>query len=115
MIAAEALCCQRPVVCSEVGGLRALVRDGRTGLCVPPDDPAALAAAVRRCLEDAPMAERLACQGRLHVQANFSLAAMVERTATVYRELVFYHRSACRRAAATLSSLTTTVDTWIGV
>jgi len=38
----------RPVICTDVGGLREVVLDGRTGLVVPPDDPAALAAALVR-------------------------------------------------------------------
>jgi len=37
-----------PVICTDVGGLAEVVLDGRTGFVVPPDDPAALAAAVIR-------------------------------------------------------------------
>ncbi len=42
----------RPVICTGVGGLAEVVRDGETGLVVPPDDPPALAAAVVRYLRD---------------------------------------------------------------
>jgi glycosyltransferase involved in cell wall biosynthesis len=38
----------RPVVTTNVGGLPEVVRDGETGFVVPPEDPAALAAAVVR-------------------------------------------------------------------
>ncbi len=38
----------RPVITTAVGGLPEVVRDGVTGLLVPPDDPTALAAAVER-------------------------------------------------------------------
>lgn len=37
-----------PVIATAVGGLTEVVRDGETGLLVPPDDPAALSAAVTR-------------------------------------------------------------------
>lgn len=37
-----------PVICTDVGGLGEIVREGETGLLVPPDDPAALARAVIR-------------------------------------------------------------------
>jgi glycosyltransferase involved in cell wall biosynthesis len=39
---------ERPVVVTAVGGLPDVVRDGETGYVVPPDDPAALAAAMER-------------------------------------------------------------------
>ena len=42
----------RPVVTTDVGGLAEIVPDGRAGLVVPPDDPAALAAALVRFVEE---------------------------------------------------------------
>jgi len=39
---------ERPVLCTAVGGLPEIVRDGELGLTVPPEDPAALAAAMIR-------------------------------------------------------------------
>jgi len=63
MVVTEALSRGLPVVASHVGGLpHALgrVRDGtRPGLLVPPDDPGALADALRRWLEDGELRERL--------------------------------------------------------
>ena len=56
----EALCRGRPVVATRVGGIVDLVRDGENGLLVPPQDPQALAEALRRVLSDAAVAERLA-------------------------------------------------------
>jgi glycosyltransferase involved in cell wall biosynthesis len=42
----------RPVICTDVGGLAEVVRDGETGFVVPPEDPRALAEAVVRYLRD---------------------------------------------------------------
>ena len=42
----------RPVITTDVGGLAEIVPDGRGGLVVPPDDPAALAAALVRFAEE---------------------------------------------------------------
>ena len=39
---------ERPVLCTDVGGLAEVVEHDRTGLVVPPEDPAALAAAILR-------------------------------------------------------------------
>jgi glycosyltransferase involved in cell wall biosynthesis len=49
----EALACGVPVVSTHVGGVPFLVDDGVTALLVPPDDPAAMAEAVRRLHTDA--------------------------------------------------------------
>ena len=50
--AVEAMLAQRPLVASRVQGLAEIVEDGRTRLLVPPGDPAALADATARFLED---------------------------------------------------------------
>jgi glycosyltransferase involved in cell wall biosynthesis len=57
MVVTEALARGIPVVASDVGGVREALRSG--GLLVPPADPAALAAALRRWLTDAALRERL--------------------------------------------------------
>jgi glycosyltransferase involved in cell wall biosynthesis len=49
----------RPVVGSAVGGLPEYIRDGQTGLLVPPGDPAALAAAIERVLVEDGLLARL--------------------------------------------------------
>jgi glycosyltransferase involved in cell wall biosynthesis len=55
----EAAACGTPAVATDAPGLRDSVRDGETGLLVPPDDPAALARALGRVLGDAALRERL--------------------------------------------------------
>lgn len=56
-----------PVVASRVGDLDALVQEGRTGLLCPPDDPAALAAALARLARDAAAAHEMGAAGRAQV------------------------------------------------
>jgi glycosyltransferase involved in cell wall biosynthesis len=63
-IVIEAFCRGRTVVGTSVGGIPDIVEDGASGLIVPPEDPAALAEAVSRCLTDRPLLERLGAGAR---------------------------------------------------
>jgi len=73
-----------PVVATPVGGIRETVVDGETGLLVPPRDPRALAAAIRRLLDDRELARRLAGEARRRVNERFSEQRMVEETLRLY-------------------------------
>lgn len=59
----QAMMARTPVVATDTGGTSELVRDGETGLLVPPASPPALAAALRTLLRDRGLAERLAEAG----------------------------------------------------
>jgi phosphatidylinositol alpha-mannosyltransferase len=52
MVLVEAMAVGLPVVCSDIGGYRDVVNDGRDGLLVPPHDPEALATALRGLLDN---------------------------------------------------------------
>jgi glycosyltransferase involved in cell wall biosynthesis len=56
----EAMQCARPIVATAVNGVTEVIVDGETGLCVPPHDPTALAAAINRLARDPQLAGRLA-------------------------------------------------------
>lgn len=71
VVLVEALAYQRPVVASAVGGIVDVILHEETGLLVPEKDPAALAAAVLRVLEDKTLARHLGGQGLEHVQRFF--------------------------------------------
>jgi rhamnosyl/mannosyltransferase len=83
----EAMACGRPCVCTELGtGTSYVNQHGVTGLVVPPNDPAALAAAVRQLLADEPLRRRLGEAGRRRAQSEFSIDAMLDRTLDFYGE-----------------------------
>jgi glycosyltransferase involved in cell wall biosynthesis len=81
----EAMAHARPVVATDVGGLRDLVVDGETGLVVPPRDPAALRAALDRLLADPALRRRLGSAGRRRAQERFSWDVVTEATVAAYR------------------------------
>lgn len=66
----EAAACGLCIVSTDVGGVPDLVEDGESALLVPPDDPEALAAAVRRVLDDPALAGRLSDGGRAVAEAG---------------------------------------------
>jgi glycosyltransferase involved in cell wall biosynthesis len=75
----EAMLAARPVVATNVSSLPELVGDA--GILVPPDDPPALAQALKRVLADrGDYGDRALERAR----AEFSVAAMADRTLAVY-------------------------------
>jgi glycosyltransferase involved in cell wall biosynthesis len=80
----QAMACGVPVVSTAVGAIGELVRDGDTGLVVPPQDAAALGDALARLADDAALRARLARRGREHVQAHFARGRMLERMEAVF-------------------------------
>jgi glycosyltransferase involved in cell wall biosynthesis len=69
----EAMAAELPVVASRVGGVPELVTDGETGFLVPPADPPALAAALRRLVGDRDLRRRLGAVGRVRAETQFNL------------------------------------------
>ncbi len=88
LINLEAMACETAVVASAVGGILEVVEDGRTGLLVPPGAPAALAAALRRVLENPALGRSLGRAGRRRVEERFSWASVAERTERVYADAI---------------------------
>ncbi|HUH15535.1 MAG TPA: glycosyltransferase family 4 protein, partial [Gaiellaceae bacterium] len=85
LVLLEAMLASRPVVAAHVSAVPEVVRDRETGLLVPPDDPAALAAALNALLGDRELSARYGTAGLARARAKFSVARMAERTLAVYR------------------------------
>lgn len=84
----EYMACGLPVVCTDSGGNREIVLDGRTGLIVPPRDPAAVVNALRFLLDEPETARRFGEAGRERIRKEFSTRAMVDKTVTVYESVL---------------------------
>jgi glycosyltransferase involved in cell wall biosynthesis len=84
LVEARALGC--PVVASRVGGIPTSVSDGCDGLLVPPRDPQALAAAIRRVLDDSILRKGLIDEG-LRRSADFSVEGFADQIAAELRIL----------------------------
>jgi glycosyltransferase involved in cell wall biosynthesis len=83
----EAMAAGRPLVATDVGGVRDAVTDGVTGLLVPDDDDTAFAAALERLRGDSPLAERLGQAGRREAEDRFSEEVVLSQLIALYEEL----------------------------
>jgi phosphatidylinositol alpha-mannosyltransferase len=83
IVLVEAMAAGLPVVASDIPGYDEVVRPDVDGLLVPARDPAALAAAVARVLDQPGLAGRLAAGGRERA-ASFDWGVVVERLEAIY-------------------------------
>ena len=85
--AAEAMSCKLPVVATSAGALPEVVgQDGEAGILVPPADPDALAAAIKRLLCDKHLRRKLGEAGRKRVETNLTWEQAAKKTLEVYQE-----------------------------
>ncbi len=84
----EAAACGRPMIAADVSGCREIVRDGVTGLLVPPGDAGGLADALERLARDPDLRRRLGAAARELVERELSQEAVVAQTLALYRSLV---------------------------
>ena len=82
----EAMASGKPVVATHVSAIPEVVLHEQTGLLVPPDDPAALAAAILRLCADPTERQRLGDAGYERVHLHFTADRMIDETLDVYRE-----------------------------
>jgi glycosyltransferase involved in cell wall biosynthesis len=80
----EAMSMSVATIGTAAGGVGEIITDGVDGLLVPPNDPAALAAAIRRLIDDDSLRHRLAGAGRDTVVKNFDSRI---GAATLYRRI----------------------------
>ena len=89
--AAEAMASAVPVVASDVGGVRTLVRSGDTGLLVKPADPEGLAAALAEFANYPDLAESCRQRGCARVRSRFEWHDSVTQLATLLRAAATSH------------------------
>jgi len=86
--ALEAMASALPVIASDVGGLREVVEDERTGIIVPPARPEAIALAIGRMAQSPALRSQMGTAARARVVKNYSMATMAARTLVLYRACV---------------------------
>lgn len=93
----QALACGTPLVTGDTPAARELLVDGESALLVPPGDPEALAAAVRRLAGDAALRARIAAGGLAAYRARASEEVLGSRWRGLLEELVAGGTAGTRR------------------
>jgi glycosyltransferase involved in cell wall biosynthesis len=84
----EAMACARPAVCSAVGGIPEVIKDGETGYLVPAKNPPQLAARLVRLLRDPQTARRMGSAARARVEAEFDLDCSIAAAQQAIEDVV---------------------------
>lgn len=84
----EAAASGLPVIGTNVGGVAEMMRDGITGILVPPKDPPALTAALQQLIDDPALRRRMGEAGRRMVREEgvFSSERLARTTEALYRQ-----------------------------
>jgi glycosyltransferase involved in cell wall biosynthesis len=84
----EAMACATPVVSYAVGGIPDIVRPGRTGVLVPPENTRALRDAIQTVLVDTELRARLATESRRVAVAEYDFSVQAVRYIRLYESLI---------------------------
>ncbi len=82
---------EKPVVCSDYGGLTEILTDGVEGFIVPAGTVEPLAGAMRHLLEDAGLRRSMGAAGRQRVLTDFTIEVFARRTAEAYYQALEIH------------------------
>ncbi|MEZ4710761.1 MAG: glycosyltransferase [Caldilineaceae bacterium] len=83
----DAMSCAKPVVASDVSGSPLAVVDGETGLLVPENDPADLAAALAKLIDDPGLRQRMGQAARQRIEQGLGWPPLARRYITHYARL----------------------------
>lgn len=88
LVTLEAMAQGVPVIASRVSALPEIIREGETGLLVPPRDVAGLAEALTLLLADRPLRQHMGLLAEDRIESQFTAARMIDQTITLYKQLL---------------------------
>jgi glycosyltransferase involved in cell wall biosynthesis len=94
LIYVEAMMFGKPIVATRVGGIPEVVQHEANGLLVPPEDPQALAAALRTLVESKALRDAFGRRSRAIYEERFTIPAMARGVACELDRIVAEHRAA---------------------
>ena len=84
----EAMAMSKAIVACKVGGVPEVIKDGVTGILVPPKDSGALAVALMKILGDNQLKSRLGISARKIVETKFTHEVAMKRIQVLYHEVI---------------------------
>jgi len=93
MTTLEAMAMAKPIVATDINGIREEIHNGKTGILMPPADPQALAEGIKQMLKDRTQAKNLGTEARKHVEEMFDIKQQVALHEEVYEELLKSRRT----------------------
>jgi glycogen(starch) synthase len=103
IVALEAMAAGAPVVTSDIGGFREVVRHGETGLHTWANNPHSLAWGIHEVLSNPELAARLRREGMKEVRSRYNWDGIAEATISVYQEVLGEREAAAEHRAMPLS------------
>jgi glycosyltransferase involved in cell wall biosynthesis len=86
----EAMCLGKPVVVTDRGGAKELVKEGITGYVIPPGSPAAIAGTIMKCYENRDRLSDMGEKGKERIRNEFNHRTTVDETYNLYLDLMGY-------------------------
>jgi L-malate glycosyltransferase len=84
----EAMCLRKPVVVTDKGGAKELVKEGLNGYVVPVKSSQAIAAAITKCYKNRSNLHEMGEKARERILNDFSPRAMIDQTYDLYIDLI---------------------------
>ncbi|MCJ8503132.1 glycosyltransferase [Desulfatitalea alkaliphila] len=89
----EAMACGKPVIATDVGGVKEIISNCEDGIIVQSESSEALAGAILKLSDDKALRDSIAARGYEKVQSNFSEQAMMEKYMKLLIPSGEYHES----------------------
>jgi glycosyltransferase involved in cell wall biosynthesis len=84
MITLEAMAMSKPVVATDIEGIREQVINGETGVLVPPKNPEILAEAILRLTQDHNLRRKMGLAGRKSAEDKFNIKEIIKQHEQLY-------------------------------
>ncbi|WP_026486299.1 glycosyltransferase [Caldanaerobius polysaccharolyticus] len=87
-VAIEAMACGKPVIASNIGGLRKIIEDGYNGFLVPERNPEAIAEKIKMLMSNPELSKEVGINARKTVEEKFSVEIVVKKYLNIYKETI---------------------------
>ena len=84
----EAMACGKPVIASDIGGLKTIITNRVNGFLVPPGSSKSLSEAIVLLLEDKRLRQTLGSNARKSIEQNYAPEKIAQKTLNIYQDIL---------------------------